>query len=52
MSTNSPRFAKGKRTGVLPCFERAGQRHATLKRVAQTLACRLLFTAGVQHILL
>ena len=34
----------------MPFFERAGQRHATLKRVAQTLACRLLFTAGVQHI--
>ena len=43
-----PRNAKA--DGVLPFFERAGQRHAQLKRVAQTLECRLLFTAGVQHI--
>ena len=39
-----------KRTGVLPFFERAGQRHAPLKRVAQTPECRLLFLVGVKHV--
>jgi len=48
LSTEGPRNAKA--DGVLPFFERAGQRHAPLKRVAQTPSCRLLFTAGVQHI--
>ena len=31
-------------------WERAGQRHDALKRVAQTPACRLLFLVGVKHV--
>ena len=48
LSTKGLRDAKA--DGVLPFFERAGQRHAKLLRVAQTLVCRFLFTVGVQHI--
>ena len=35
---------------VLPAFARAGQRHDTLKRVAQRGRCRLLFLVGVKHV--
>ena len=35
---------------VLPAFARAGQRHDTLKRVAQQGRCRLLFLVGVKHV--
>jgi len=31
-------------------WERPGQRHDALKRVAQTPACRLLFLVGVKHV--
>ena len=31
-------------------WERAGQRHDALKRVAQTPECRFLFTVHMQHV--
>ena len=37
-----------KADAVLPAFARAGQRHDTLKRVAQRGRCRLLFLFGVK----
>ena len=41
---------KGKADGVWHFWERAGQRHAALKRVAQPPECRLLFTVHMQHV--
>ena len=40
-----------KADGVWHFWERAGQRHDALKRVAQTPECRLLFLVGVKHVL-
>ena len=45
------RSAIRKADAVLPAFARAGQRHDTLKRVAQRGRCRLLFLFGVKHVL-
>ena len=42
---------KGKADGVSHFWERAGQRHAALKRVAQPPECRFLFTAHMQHVM-
>ena len=42
---------KGKADGVWHFWERAGQRHAALKRVAQPPECRFLFTVHMQHVL-
>ena len=39
-----------KADGVWHFWERAGQRHDALKRVAQTPECRLLFLVGVKHV--
>ena len=39
-----------KADGVWHFWERPGQRHDALKRVAQTPACRLLFLVGVKHV--
>ena len=44
------RSAIRKADAVLPAFARAGQRHDTLKRVAQRGRCRLLFLVGVKHV--
>ena len=44
------RSAIRKADAVLPAFARAGQRHDTLKRVAQRGRCRLLFLFGVKHV--
>ena len=33
-------------------WERAGQRHDALKRVAQTPECRFLFTVHMQHVIM
>ena len=44
------RSAIRKADAVLPAFARAGQRHDTLKRVAQRGRCRLLFIFGVKHV--
>ena len=41
---------KGKADGVWHFWERAGQRHAALKRVAQPPECRFLFTVHMQHV--
>jgi hypothetical protein len=40
-----------KADGVWHFWERAGQRHDALKRVAQTPECRLLFLVGVKHVI-
>ena len=45
------RSATRKADAVLPAFARAGQRHDTLKRVAEQGRCRLLFLVGVKHVL-
>ena len=42
------RSAIRKADAVLPAFARAGQRHDTLKRVAQRGRCRLLYLFGVK----
>ena len=44
------RSATREAEAVLPAFARAGQRHDTLKRVAQRGRCRLLFLLGVKHV--
>ena len=44
------RSAIRKADAVLPAFARAGQRHDTLKRVAQRGRCRLLYLFGVKHV--
>jgi hypothetical protein len=44
------RSAIRKADAVLPAFARAGQRHDTLKRVAQRGRCRLLSLVGVKHV--
>jgi len=50
------RETNAKRGGVLPFFERAGQRRAPLKRVEQKnarvsfLQHKRVFTAGMQHV--
>ena len=44
------RSATREADAVLPAFARAGQRHDTLKRVAQRGRCRLLFLLGVKHV--
>ena len=41
---------KGKADGVWHIWERAGQRHDALKRVAQTPECRFLFTVHMQDV--
>ena len=46
------RSAIRKADAVLPAFARAGQRHDTLKRVAQRGRCRLLYLFGVKHVML
>ena len=45
-----PRSATRKADAGSPAFARAGQRHDTLKRVAQRGRCRLLFLVGVKHV--
>ena len=44
------RSATREADAVLPAFARAGQRHDTLKRVAEQGRCRLLFLVGVKHV--
>ena len=46
------RSATRKADAVSPAFARAGQRHDTLKRVAQRGRCRLLFLVGVKHVVI